>query len=38
MTPIIMNRANSNIIAKNNISGPAPNPYIVDQTALVLKA
>ena len=31
MTPIIMNRANSNIIAKNNISGPAPNPYIVDQ-------
>lgn len=31
MTPLIMNRANSNIIAKNNISGPAPNPYIVDQ-------
>jgi len=31
MTPIMMNRANSNIIAKNNISGPAPNPYIVDQ-------
>lgn len=31
MLPITLDRADSNIIARNIISGPAPTPYIVDE-------